>query len=213
MISLTVANLAESTCSGDCLRNRTASCDGCTGFLALVCITTFCSPAELVPQIGIIRTKDNVLRRDELSHPQSAPHQHSLYRLDSSMETEGSFDHRDSECFLRVLAVHAKALAARSSDVPRRPSDVLARRFARRRAREWLPSPAPRSPSVGYDPVTRTLVVCYKSDGIYHSEGCTQQHFDDLCAAESVGKHLNAHIKGRFDHRKSDHGSTPKPSS
>jgi len=29
------------------------------------------------------------------------------------METEGSFDHRDSEGFLRVLAVHAKALAAR----------------------------------------------------------------------------------------------------
>ena len=38
---------------------------------------------------------------------------HSLYTLDSSMEREGSFDHRDSEGFLRVLAVHAKALAAR----------------------------------------------------------------------------------------------------
>ena len=53
-------------------------------------------------------------------------------------------------------------------------------------------------PIVGYDPVTRTLVVCYKLGGIYHYEGCTQQHFDDLCAAESVGKHLNAHIKGKF---------------
>ena len=36
---------------------------------------------------------------------------HSLYSLDSSMEKEGSFDHADSEGFVRVLAVHAKALA------------------------------------------------------------------------------------------------------
>jgi argininosuccinate synthase len=36
---------------------------------------------------------------------------HSLYSLDSSMEKEGSFDHADSEGFLRVLAVHARALA------------------------------------------------------------------------------------------------------
>src|SRR5262245_20800991 len=71
---------------------------------------------------------------------------------------------------------------------------------------------APRSPSVGYNPMTRTLVVCYKSGGIYHYEGCTQQHFDDLCAGESVGKHLNAHVKGKFDNRKSDHGSTTKSS-
>lgn len=35
----------------------------------------------------------------------------SLYSNDSSMEAEGSFDHRDSEGFLRVLAVHARALA------------------------------------------------------------------------------------------------------
>lgn len=36
---------------------------------------------------------------------------HSLYTRDSSMEAEGSFDHKDSEGFLNVLAVHAKALA------------------------------------------------------------------------------------------------------
>ena len=36
---------------------------------------------------------------------------HSLYSLDSSMEKEGSFDHADSEGFVRVLAVHARALA------------------------------------------------------------------------------------------------------
>jgi len=36
---------------------------------------------------------------------------HSLYTTDGSMEAEGSFDHSDSEGFLSVLAVHAKALA------------------------------------------------------------------------------------------------------
>ncbi len=36
---------------------------------------------------------------------------HSLYSQDSSMEAEGNFDHRDSEGFLGVLSVHAKALA------------------------------------------------------------------------------------------------------
>ena len=37
---------------------------------------------------------------------------HSLYTTDSSMENEGSFNHADSEGFLNVLSVHAKALAA-----------------------------------------------------------------------------------------------------
>jgi argininosuccinate synthase len=36
---------------------------------------------------------------------------HSLFSADGSMEREGSFDHKDSEGFLRVLAVNARALA------------------------------------------------------------------------------------------------------
>ncbi len=36
---------------------------------------------------------------------------HSLFSNDSSMEKEGSFDHCDSEGFLRVLAVHARAVS------------------------------------------------------------------------------------------------------
>jgi argininosuccinate synthase len=36
---------------------------------------------------------------------------HSLFTNDGSMETEGSFDHKDSEGFLGVLGVHARALA------------------------------------------------------------------------------------------------------
>lgn len=36
---------------------------------------------------------------------------HSLFTNDSSMEAEGSFDHKDSEGFLGVLGVHARALS------------------------------------------------------------------------------------------------------
>ena len=36
---------------------------------------------------------------------------HSLFNNDSSMENEGTFDHTDSEGFLKVLAVHAKTIA------------------------------------------------------------------------------------------------------
>lgn len=36
---------------------------------------------------------------------------HSLFSSDGSMEDEGSFDHKDSEGFLGVLGVHARALA------------------------------------------------------------------------------------------------------
>ncbi|MBI1273283.1 MAG: argininosuccinate synthase [Alphaproteobacteria bacterium] len=41
---------------------------------------------------------------------EAAPH--SLFTLDGSMEAEGSFNHADSEGFLRVLAVNARAIAA-----------------------------------------------------------------------------------------------------
>jgi argininosuccinate synthase len=36
---------------------------------------------------------------------------HSLFSNDSSMENEGNFDHKDSEGFLGVLGVHARAIA------------------------------------------------------------------------------------------------------
>ena len=46
-----------------------------------------------------------------ISYVSSSDVPHSLYTNDGSMEMEGSFDHSDSEGFLRVLAVHARALA------------------------------------------------------------------------------------------------------
>ena len=51
------------------------------------------------------------LRQGHVTYRRAADLPHGLYTLDGSMEAEGSFDHKDSEGFLRVLAVSARALA------------------------------------------------------------------------------------------------------
>jgi hypothetical protein len=58
--------------------------------------------------------------------------------------------------------------------------------------------------AAGYDPATRTLTVKFKNGGTYHYEGCTQEHYDGLCSAESAGKYLHTTIKGKYNHRKAD---------
>ena len=51
------------------------------------------------------------LYKGTISYVSSENAPHSLFSADGSMEKEGSFDHSDSEGFLHVLQVHAKALA------------------------------------------------------------------------------------------------------
>ena len=51
------------------------------------------------------------LYKGTVSYVSSADVPHSLFSKDGSMEAEGSFDHKDSEGFLGVLGVHARALA------------------------------------------------------------------------------------------------------
>jgi argininosuccinate synthase len=46
-----------------------------------------------------------------ISYVSTADVPHSLFNNDGSMEAEGTFDHKDSEGFLRVLGVHARSLA------------------------------------------------------------------------------------------------------
>ena len=52
-----------------------------------------------------------VLYKGGISYVSAEDVPHSLFSNDSSMEREGSFDHQDSEGFLRVLGVHARKLA------------------------------------------------------------------------------------------------------
>ena len=51
------------------------------------------------------------LYKGNVAYVSAADVPYSLFSNDSSMEGEGTFDHRDSEGFLGVLGVHARALA------------------------------------------------------------------------------------------------------
>ncbi len=51
------------------------------------------------------------LQRGLIHYVKSSDMPHSLYTLDGSMEREGSFNHEDSEGFLRVLAVNARSIS------------------------------------------------------------------------------------------------------
>lgn len=52
--------------------------------------------------------------------------------------------------------------------------------------------------AVGFDPATQLLKVKFKSGGTYNFEGVPAAAHDNLMAAESIGKHFHAHIKGAF---------------
>lgn len=56
----------------------------------------------------------------------------------------------------------------------------------------------------GFDPATGTLALQFKSKGgpgsIYYYANCTQDMYDELCAAESIGKFFAQRIKNANEH-------------
>lgn len=56
--------------------------------------------------------------------------------------------------------------------------------------------------SVGYDSQQRVLEVEFTGGGVYRYSDVPPEVFLDLMDAPSVGKHLNANIKGRYQHTK-----------
>ncbi len=48
---------------------------------------------------------------------------------------------------------------------------------------------------VGYDPKTNTLGIEFKTGGVYHYDNFTQEDYDALKKAKSVGSHFYKHIK------------------
>ncbi len=50
--------------------------------------------------------------------------------------------------------------------------------------------------AVGYSPETKTLRVAFHSGSVYTYEDVDAEKHAKLMAADSVGSHLNAHIKG-----------------
>jgi hypothetical protein len=48
---------------------------------------------------------------------------------------------------------------------------------------------------VGYDPETKTLGVKFHNGGVAHYHDVAPEKHTAMMAAESIGKHLHAHIK------------------
>lgn len=62
--------------------------------------------------------------------------------------------------------------------------------------------------SVGYDKASLTLEIEFGSGGVYQYYGVLPEHHSDLMAAESIGKHFHAHIKGRYEWKKIEEKET-----
>jgi hypothetical protein len=54
---------------------------------------------------------------------------------------------------------------------------------------------------VGYSAATRVLGVEFVRGGRYEYLGVSDEEYAALMGAESIGLHVNRHIKGRFEHR------------
>lgn len=52
-----------------------------------------------------------------------------------------------------------------------------------------------------------SLTVHFKNGSAYSYAGVTEADANKLMDAESVGKHFNQHIKGKFEHKKLDNWS------
>lgn len=56
----------------------------------------------------------------------------------------------------------------------------------------------------GFDPVTGTLAVRYKSGGLYHYDGVDASKYQQLCESESVGSFIYQEVKGKHGFKKID---------
>jgi hypothetical protein len=68
--------------------------------------------------------------------------------------------------------------------------------------------------ATGYDSASKTLAIKFNNgQKVYHYSDVPQEQFDALMAAESIGKHFGAHIRGKFKHTLQDekqHGQAEK---
>lgn len=63
---------------------------------------------------------------------------------------------------------------------------------------KMLPVKSSQVESIGYDPMTRTLAINYKSGSLYHYHEVPTVVFTDMQKAESVGKFIHANIKLKY---------------
>ena len=55
--------------------------------------------------------------------------------------------------------------------------------------------------STQYDIDSQVLTIEFKNGNVYEYYNITYEDWRSLLDAESIGKHLNAHIKGKFDYK------------
>jgi KTSC domain-containing protein len=56
--------------------------------------------------------------------------------------------------------------------------------------------------SIGHEPLTNTLEVEFKGGTVHQYANVTAEEHKALVAAESIGKHFNANIKGKKENTK-----------
>jgi hypothetical protein len=67
---------------------------------------------------------------------------------------------------------------------------------------ELTPVSSSNVAAIGFDPETKQLHVRYKSGGTYVYHDVPAEKHEALMKAESKGKHLAEHIKGKHSHAK-----------
>lgn len=67
---------------------------------------------------------------------------------------------------------------------------------------EWTPVISSNIAAIKYNDNEQVLAVKFNNSTIYHYFGVPSYHFDNLLDAPSVGKYLNANIKGSYNYQK-----------
>lgn len=69
---------------------------------------------------------------------------------------------------------------------------------------ERLPVTSSNIAEIGHDPATNTLEVQFKNGGVYHYFDVPAEKYEALRGADSIGQHLNAHIKPHHTFRRAE---------
>ena len=55
---------------------------------------------------------------------------------------------------------------------------------------------------IGYDPATSTLEIAFRTGGVYHYFGVSEEIYKGLMTSPSQGKYFDQKIKGQFQYKK-----------
>ena len=58
--------------------------------------------------------------------------------------------------------------------------------------------------SVGHDPTSKTLEVCFTNGSRYAFTGVSADEAEALLKAKSIGAHFSQKVRGKFDHTRLD---------